>query len=239
MRACVQKPSTLINFDEITRIPQLERLWAIRNVNLPNFSAFIDWLEKALVEGVPVREIRECVDEFFALPSLKDDLALPETSQDPYGAYSREKAMQKAWELLKSTPAELQHALVYRLPLRVGRHGKITAEQLATLPPEILERLFYLTVEDGSYELEKLKDMVRTQPDKFDAEIVKALQREDNELSDPPSREEVRNWRLLARNDPARATLEMLSTIMERFDTLEQRLGDIESAQKAKKGFFG
>jgi len=238
VHAKVGQPSTFLDFDGLTQLPHLERLWAIRTTGTPNFASFIDWIEKALAAKIPVLEICECVGEFFALPDVMKEFGRDDSALDAYATMRLREAMVKGWELVKNVPIELQHTLVFRLPLQVGRHGKMTAEPLALLPPNVLNSLFYLSAADTTDELERLKTSVLKAPDQFDKDIVKTLQRECDEAYLAPSEAAVRKQRLFERRDHGQATLEVLSSLVDRFDTFEERLVELEQNLRPKKGFW-
>lgn len=141
--ACAKCETSLLFPNNLAEYTQPLRLLAIRRMANPDFSGFIDWLETALEAGVPDDELQDCVREFFALPGLKDELELPETEQDPYGAFSREKALTKAWELTRAASPRTQNTLTFSLPLTVGRHGKVKAEVLASLPGPVVRVLLF------------------------------------------------------------------------------------------------
>lgn len=235
--ACAKSESSSRLLDSLIEQPQSLRALTIRRLTLPDFANFIDWLEKALTAGVADMELQECIHEFFAHPGLKEELELPETEQDPYGAYSREQALEKGWELTKVAGGRTQRTLAFALPLQVGQHGSVKADALATLPGPVIEALLFRAGADGAGPLAKLRERILASPDSYPPEAQKALSQEMDDLVQIDE-ERLRRQHIMARPDIGKATLREVFTLTDRLTKMEERMIELEQTVREKKGLI-
>lgn len=236
VRACVSKTDSF-TYEWLTALPQTERLLALRNLTSSNFASFISWLETAVAAGIPGAELRDCATEFLALPVVKDELNTPETEQDPYHAYELGKAMEKGWEFAKTAPPPLQSMLAFALPLKVGQFSKMKAEQLATLPAELLERILYIPSLDSTDETEKLKKLILSQPERFPEKLVQQFKRHTEEDSYLDA-EAIRRWRQTHRLDSSTSTMEEIFALRDQLSAMTEQLSELAQAVREKKGLI-
>jgi len=235
--ACAKCETSLLFPNNLAEYTQPLRLLAIRRMANPDFSGFIDWLETALEAGVPDDELQDCVREFFAFPGLKDELDLPETEQDPYGAFSREKALTKAWELTRAASPRTQNTLTFSLPLTVGRHGKVKAEVLASLPSPVVRVLLFRAKGRDAECLDDFVTLVSANPERYPPEVQKELDRDSDDLFYADD-ERMRRQEQARRPDKGNAVLQEVFSIGDRLAAIEVRMGGLEKGLQEKKGLI-
>lgn len=233
--ACAKCESSLWLPENLIEQPQSLRILTIRRLTSPDFAAFIDWIEKALAAGVSDEELQQCIHEFFALPGLKEELELPETEQDLYGAYSRERALEKGWELTKLAGVRAQRTLAFALPLQVGRHGKIRTDLLASLPGPVIEALLFRAGGKDTDMLSELREGILANPENYPPEAQKALNREAEDLI-WVNDERLRRHDLMTSPAIGTATLQELFGLTDRLAKIEERMAELERAVRDKKG---
>lgn len=236
--ACAKCSETSLLFpNELAECTQPLRLLAIRRMANPDFSGFIDWLETAFKAGVPDEELQDCVREFFALPGLKGELELPETEQDPYGAFSREKALTKAWELTRAAGPRTQNALAFSLPLTVGQLGKVKAAVLADLPGSVVDTLLFRAKWRDAETLDEFVALVSANPENYPPEVQKQLDRESDDIVYTDV-ERTRRQEQARRPDKGNAVLQEVFSLGDRLAVIEARMADLEKGLQEKKGFI-
>lgn len=231
VRACVDMPSSLMGYDELTNMPQLDRLLSIRNNNFDRFDeAFINWIAKAFDAGISDSELRDCVDEYFMTPGVSTSLT-EEESGDIFMDMGMKNGMEKGWELAKRVTPVLQLTLASRLPLRVGRFSKITAEEMAEWPSKIQDCLIYRTPNESTDELWKFRRMIEEHPEKFVEEVVKSLE-QFRELN--WDEETIRRDRVASRPDSNKAILDEIHLLMNKVAPDEDSVTGKPSAMDEK-----
>ena len=139
VRFTVDRLIFLWDFDALTKASHVDRLVKLRNAFAPDLGQLIDWLEKAIAEGVADDELQECAAEFFALPSMDRNF-----SEDEFGDGMDDstagETMKKGWRLTKVAGRRTAMQLAMRLPLKFGL-GDMTASDLVTQPDHVLTRL--------------------------------------------------------------------------------------------------
>ncbi|MDO9466211.1 MAG: hypothetical protein Q7J36_02820 [Thiobacillus sp.] len=204
---------------------------------LPDFSGFVDWLATALEAGLPDEELQECVREFFAVPGLKDELDLPETEQDPYGAFSREKALTKAWELTRTAGRRTQQALAFSLPLTVGQLGKVKPELLASLPSAVVRVLLFRASGAESEALDAFSTLVVANINSYAPEVQKQMERDAEDLF-YTNDERMRRLVQVRRPDKGNAVLQEVFALADRLAAIEEQMQGLEQGLREKKGLI-
>lgn len=235
--ACAKCESSSWMPESLIEQPQSLRILTIRRLTYPDFSIFIDWLDQAITAAVADEELQECIHEFFAHPGLKEELELPETQQDPYGAYSREQALEKAWGLTKVAGLRTQRTLVFALPLQVGRHGRVKTEVLAGLPGPVIEALLFRAGASGDGPLSELRERISANPENYPPEAQKALSREADDLVHVDD-ERIRRQQLITRPDMGKAAIQELFGMTDRLIQMEERMAEFEQMVREKKGLI-
>ena len=145
--------------------------------------------------------------------------------------------MSRAWGLLKGKAGPiLTERLVYILPVKRGL-GTITVDELATMPERVLSALLYRRG-DGSTFLE-LADLIRKHPERFPADVVKSLKRDDEDYFSVPNAEARAEYGLRHVLDRQAATIEAVIGMRHEIGRLRERLDEIHEAAARKRGFFG
>jgi len=240
VRAAIARLNSLGGYDKtLMDLTQMERLLAVRRLTNPSLSGFVDFLEIAIGKLSDV-DINDIATEYFKSPFVKEDLAVPEFGRDGYGSYMDGKALEKAWDLLKVMSPPLRGSMSYLFPLNIGAHTKVKAEQLATLPEDVLEHIISTPDFLSTDELEKLRTMIRTRPDQFSDELQKSLRdRDEGDFPTSPV-ESVRQWRQRDRKDRSDAMLDEIFAIRNQMSALGERLDQMEGALREKRrGLFG
>ena len=235
--ACAKCESSTWLPESLIEQPQYLRILAIRRLSRPDFTNFIEWLEKALAAGVADMELQECIHEFFAHPGLKEELELPEAEQDPYGAYSREQALEKGWELTKVAGGRTQRTLAFALPLQVGQLGRVKTDLLEGLPGPVIDALLFRTGPKNAGPLSELRERILANPESYPPEAQKALSEEANDLIWVDD-ERIRRHLLMARPDIGKATLRELFSMTDRLTKMEERMVELEQVVQDKKGII-
>lgn len=215
--------------------PQSSRLLTIRRMTSPDFSAFVDWIEMALSADVADEELQQCIHEFFTLPGLKEALELPEAEQEPYGAYSRERALEKAWELTKLAGPRTQRTLAFALPLQVGRHGRVKTDLLVSLPGPVVEALLFRTGGNDMEFLCEVREKISANLETFPPEVHKALSREAETLV-LVNHERLRRHDLMGSPTIGKATLKELFDVTDRLAKIEEAIAEFQREVRGKKG---
>jgi hypothetical protein len=222
--------------EELTPMPQQQRLIAIRNQAHPCFSSFIDWLCKAVEEQIPDDDLAACSAEFFAHPEITEQMK-EDDFEDGMTAHLEGKAMTNAWALLRGKAGpRLTAQLVYILPVKRG-FGTVKADELAAMPEQVLIRLLYRRG-DGATFLE-LAELIRKQPDRFPPDVVKSLKRDDEDYFSMPDENERTEYRLKHALDRQAATIETILLLRREVGRLQERLDQVHEAATRKRGIFG
>lgn len=235
--ACAKCESSSWITENLIEQPQYLRIVTIRRLTSPNFAVFIDWIEKAIAAGVADEELQECIHEFFALPGLKEELELPETEQDPYAAHSRERALEKGWELTKLASDRTQRTLAFALPLKVGRHGKVKTDLFASLPGPVIDALLFRVGDKDSDMLSELRERISANPENYPPEAQQALNREAEDLI-WVNDERIRRHHLMTRPALGKATLQELFGLTDRLTKIEERMAELEQEVRDKRGLI-
>ena len=226
----------LLGSEELTSMPQQQRLIAIRNQAHPSFSSFVDWLCKAVEEQIPDDDMAVCSAEFFAHPEVIEQLK-EDDFEDGMTAHLEGKAMTSAWALLKGKAGpRLTAQLVYILPVKRGL-GTVRADELASMPEQVLSALLYRRG-DGATFLE-LAELIRKQPERFQADVVKSLKRDDEDYFSMPNAEARAEYGIRHALDRQAATIEAVIGMRREIGRLRERLDEVYEAAARKRGFFG
>lgn len=149
--------------------PQLTRLVQIRKASHPSTDSFADFVEAGIKAQIPVHEIRECIEEYFAREDVFSELQ--ELHVDGFGEFSKTKGWEHLWSIAATAPLPIGY--------RIATQGAVTAkywnlkfEVVEGLPSALLAQCIYRDEEI----FEKLRDAVRNSPAKFDPDVVKKVE---------------------------------------------------------------
>jgi hypothetical protein len=226
----------ILGGDELTSMPQQQRLIAIRNQAHPSFSSFVDWLCKAVEEQVPDEDLATCSAEFFAHPEVVEQLK-EDDFEDGMTAHLEGKAVTNGWALLKGKAGpRLTAQLVWILPVKRGL-GSVKAEELASMPERVLSSLLHRRGDEATF-LE-LAELIRKHPERFPPDVVKSLRRDDEDYFTMPDAEVRAEYGLRNAVDRQAATIEAVIGIRREVGRLRERVDEVYEAATRKRGFFG
>lgn len=236
VRLSVDRLGLMMDGDALTKMPQLQRLIAIRNSEHSSLSSFITWIGGALEAGVHDEELAECTEEFLANPDVIRQLKV-DNFEDGLVAHVEGKAMAEGWQLIKEKAGKrLAMRLAFALPTERGlRTMKVT--DFIDMPELVLDALVLRRGEDKVFM--ELADLVRTQPDRFPERVVKSLKRDDEDYFAMPTAEEKADADLRRATDRHAATLEAVLAIRGEIRKLQERLEEVYEAASRKRGIFG
>ncbi|MHA6848134.1 hypothetical protein [Ralstonia syzygii] len=231
VRLCADCGETL-SYETLTTASQFQRLAFLRALSMPHLGEFFQWLDTAVRAGVPDLELRECLREVVSLPAVRVDLERDPDAyfDDALMAVDARASIKTGWDVARIAGPALQRQLAYLLPTRLGLTA-ITADELATMPEEVLAALPGRI--DDSEEVAGLVALVREHPERFPERVVKSVNRAD----DNPVLSADKRALLTARQalDRSRATLEAVIQLREKVTVL----GDQVQQMTRKRGFFG
>lgn len=234
VRLCVDRPG-FFGDDELTTMPQQQRLIAIRNHDHLSLSSFINWLCKAVEEQIPDDDLAACSAEFFARPEVVEQLGEDDFA-DGMTAHLEGKAVTDGWALLKGKAGpRLTAQLVWILPVKRGL-GSVKAEELASMPERVLSVLLHRRGDDATF-LE-LAELMREQPERFPPNVVKSLKRDDEDYFTMPDAEAQTEYRLRNAVDRQAATVEAVIEIRREVGRLRERVDEVYEAATRKRGLF-
>ncbi len=226
----------IVGVEELTTMPQQQRLVALRNHAHPSFSSFVEWLSKAIEKQVPDGDLAACAAEFLANPDAMQRLKKRDFD-DGMVAYVEGKAMTDAWALLKSKAGpRLMYQLVYVLPVERG-FETVKATDLASMPEAVLSSLLSRRDEGGPF-LE-LADLIRTHPERFPEAVVDTLKRDDEEYFAFPDAKTRADSGIRHALDRQAATIEAVIEMRHELERLRARLEEVYEATARKRGLFG
>lgn len=224
----------ILGGDNLTSMPQQQRLIAIRNQAHPSFSSFIDWLCKA-VEQIPDDDLATCSAEFFAHPEVVEQLKEDDFA-DGMTAHLEGEAVAHGWALLKGKAGpRLTAQLIWILPVKRGL-GSVKADDLASLPEDVLSALLHRRGDDATF-LE-LAELIRKHPERFPPDVVKSLQRDDEDYYTMPTAEARAEYGLRNAVDRQAAVIEAVIGIRREVGQLRERVDEVYEAANRKRGFF-
>ena len=236
VRLSVDRLGILGGGDVLTSMPQLQRLIAIRNDANPTFSAFIDWLCRAVEEQIPDDELASCSAEFFAHVEVIAKMKVDDF-EDGYAAHLEGQAVTNAWALLKGKAGpSLTAQLVWLLPVKRG-FGSVTADELSSMPDRVLANLLHRRGDGATFV--ELAELIRRQPERFSPDIVKSLKRDDEDYFPMPDADAMEEHRLTNAVDRQAATVEAVIGLRREIVRLSERVDEVHEAATRKRGFFG
>lgn len=237
VRASVEK-GNLSFAQELTRLPQRDRLVFIRNQATPSLGSFMTWLDAALDAGVPDSELASCCVEFFSLPDVKRSLQRTRADfPDPVDAYDSGKAIETGWRVMKKAgPSKLVSSMVYVLPTSLGL-GAVSVEDLCAMPAQVLKALPYRT--DKSAEILQVLDLMCQHPERFPEEAVKSLSRFDDRYLELPRGAALTEQHALQAVNRSESILETLLSLQRAVTQLTEHVQELRAAAGRKRGIFG
>ena len=236
VRLSVDRLGLLSSGKVMTAMPQRQRLIAIRNQEQPSLPSFVEWLGEALEAGISDDDLAECAEEFFANPDMVRQLK-EDDFEDGYAAHMEGKAVSDGWQLLKEKAGRrLTLRLAFVLPTKRGLKT-FMASDFVGMPVPVLDALISRRGEDRT--CRELADMVRSEPDRFPAEVVKSLNRDDEDYFSMPDANERSEYAMRHAVDRQAATIDAVLDIRGEMRKLQQRLDEIHEVASRKRGIFG
>jgi hypothetical protein len=227
-----------LNFSKIFEMPQLARLVTIRKASHPATKSFAEFVKKAIAVGAPTKDICECIAEYFAREDVFTELN--DLHHDGWGEFSKGKGWEQLWELAAKADPMIGRLIVDKAAV-AGKFWHLKQEVIEALPPVLLETCTWRR-EDL---FEKVRDSVRSAPDRFDAEIVKAVKSFDEMQAEfgTPTEEESEKQRLEDMHSRTDAVFESVQSLHESVNALKEwaERATLEAAanKKALEGLKG
>jgi hypothetical protein len=210
--------------------PQLSRLVQIRKASSPSTDSFADFVEAAIADQVPDREVGECIDEYFAREDVFSELQ--ELHPDGYGEYSKGKGWEHLWAIAATASLPIAYRVV-AMGAVSGKFWTLKLELIEKLPTDLLTHCVYRDEEV----FEQLREAVRKSPDKFDPELVKQVKgfdemRADFGVRSDEDREEARLLSLPPTEAIFQATRSVDDRIKQLVENLQQPNEGIDQNRK-------
>jgi hypothetical protein len=226
--------------EQLTDLPHVERILAIRHWDYPVFEDFIDWLVTAH-KTLPTSEVMDAIAEFFANPAVVEELSPTKFthSDDGYSEYRLGEGMSKGWELCRTADNALATLLASHLPVNIGLR-EMKVEDLADMPSHVLSLLTYRS-DDPLFE--ELATHIVSSPEKFDESLRKNTKE---------ARLDIRRYRRF-KGDAAAEQAEQraeererqrdladgVARLRESVYAIQEQLQAVQIALSKRRGFFG
>ena len=120
--------------------PQLTRLVQIRKASHPSTESFADFVDDAIKAQVPVNEICECIDEYFAREDVFSELQ--ELHADAFGEYAKSKGWEHLWSIAATAPLPIGYLIATRGAVS-GKYWKLKLEIIEALSADLLRHCAY------------------------------------------------------------------------------------------------
>ena len=169
--------------DDMTDLPQLARLVELRRASYPTAEAFARFIETAVsTGGASVEEVRDCIWEYFAREDVRHEL--DERDDDGFTEYSKTRGYELLWTIASTAPFRIAVLIANRAALQ-GRFWKIEAPQLLALPDAIKQ----VVVRRDEEPAEQLRQTIKSSSDKYNKELVDAVDGHYKIQADPSYRD--------------------------------------------------
>ena len=111
------------------------------------------------------------------------------------------------------------------------------ADELAAMPERVLSALLYRRGDGATFF--ELAELIRKQPERFPADVVKSLKRDDEDYFSMPDAEARAEYGIRHALDRQAATIEAVVGVRREIARLRERLDEVYEAATRKRGFFG
>jgi hypothetical protein len=225
----------LLSFSKLVGMPQLTRLVTIRMTGSPDTHSFAEFVEKAIAAGVSSKDVRECIEEYFAREDVYTELK--ELHADGWGEFRKEKGWELLWAIAAKADPLIGHGIVDRAAVS-GKFWHLKQEAIEALPPNLLQSCLWRR-EDL---FEKVRSNVRATPDKYGEDVVKSVRQFDEMLADfgTPTAEESEKARLENMSSRTEAVFESVQSLQDPLkelkDWAERATEDAANNRKVLEG---
>ena len=236
VKACVNNADLLLSPEAMSATQQSDRLAYLRHKSLLQLTPVITWLDKAVDEGVPDKELYQCAEEVFSHPQIQVELKRPELDYaEGSDAYYAGKGVIVGWEVVRKAGPRLRSFLSFYLPTSMGL-GRIKPEELATMPTEVIRNFGFRS--DCTGEIKKALELVCSSPEKFSEIVLKAAESAQQSRVKFNVRTVEKRSRQSA-IDKSQATLDTVLALQEQLATLTAQFEELAAGSPKKRGFFG
>jgi hypothetical protein len=151
----------------LIELSQLERLVKLRALDCPDTDGFATFVEKALTNGTPPDDIRNCMWEYFGRDDVRAEVF--ELDRDGGSQAAKTRGWERLWTLAATAPIEVGAPIAGYAALQ-GKYWRIDLERLNALPDALKKTVVWRHEEAA----EALRDAIAASPEKYGKNVVKA-----------------------------------------------------------------
>lgn len=235
----------------LSGVSQLQRLSFIRHQRRlsTHFTAFIDWLDEGIQEGLPDLELGDCALELLRNPKWIEYFNTYDDIDETL--YFFGQAMRKGFALIQKAGPILSDVLVCSLPLSIGVNRRpisigsnemMSADDFKVIPGNKLRVLLFRS--DGDDEIAKLRKMIREHPEDFDQEQIDAVKEKEIDEADGGYfvHDPIASRQYQMKASPARqeAILDVVLNLERQVAELTKMVGELVTSNASRRrGIFG